>query len=413
MDLVSSSINSELSRYIGKYSPDIEEYKRNCSLFELPDELLWWTLSVLRGKPVSVPFCTDQIWTLWLDLLNSHYSAPLIWFKCESFLEDGLPPVWVRKKLQSSYRQSSYRSILVSNQVSELVSVLRREEINPVILKGSALGHQVYPYPALRYGCDIDILVKPEEVIKTIEILSRHGYHPQRDIKKMSMLAFHHIVLIPCDRKKYLSLEIHWRLLYLPGEITPSLHDILNRSVDIQGSYDVFRCLDIPDALLFGSTHMCIGHSNAVRLSWIADIAYLSESLSIQRRWDELFIISKNGIALEMVKKACFESGFWFGPDESLKPDFFPDPVPGSFQVISDLSSVIGRSERHLMHVFREAPYFSEGFRGILQILLMTQEIEWGAPSLHGKIRAFEIWIRILMNILRRRVHLFFSEKIK
>ena len=151
------------------------------SLFSLPDDILFWTISCLRRQPVPVLEVDDIQWKQFFEVLSSHYIIPLIWFNLKRGTSSVLPPSWVMERMQGIYRDVSIRTLRTDNQITQIVNQLKKDNIFPIILKGPALGHLVYPFPALRNGSDIDILVHPDEVQVAITSLRDLGYEPHID----------------------------------------------------------------------------------------------------------------------------------------------------------------------------------------------------------------------------------------
>ena len=124
-----------------------------------------------------------------------------------------------------------------------------------------------------------------------------------------------------------------------------------------------------------------------------------------RNEWDELFKRTSGGVLLAAIKRACKEAVFWFAPDAPYSdPNFFPPLTGGSLERFSYLSAVVGRPERHLLEVFRDAKTIREGLQSVYHILFMTNEIEWSSTTLQEKISFFEEWIRVVMNLVRLRI---------
>lgn len=375
------------------------------SLFLLPDDMLFWIISHLRGQPAPAPDCDNTKWIQVFDVLSPHYIIPLLWYNLKIQTSPVLPPDWVVEQMRHAYRVASIRSLRTDHQIGQFTSRLREAGIEPIILKGPALGHLIYPYPALRTGSDIDILIHPDQVQATIDIFQELGYQPHVDAHAASPHAFHHVTLLPSDRSEALAVEVHWRLLFLPGEITPPLEEMVNRKITVSSTSGTFSALDIPDSFIYAATHMTIGHSSMIRLSWITDMFYLAQYCTERYEWDELFKRTSGGVLLAAIKRACKEAVFWFAPDAPYSdPNFFPPLTDGSLERFSYLSAVVGRPERHLLEVFRDAKTIREGLQSVYHILFMTNEIEWSSTTLLEKISFFEEWIRVVMNLVRLRI---------
>lgn len=355
-----SHIRTELESLYTAHS----EIKSVLPLMSLPDDLLHWMISCLRGVPVPAPACNNDLWSQVLDSLSPHYIIPFLWYNLQNQPESDYPPAFVVERMRLAHRNASIRTLRNDRQITHFISHLNNVGIEPIVLKGPALGHLVYPFPGLRTGSDIDILVHPDQVQTTLAVFQSLDYIPHVDAHAASSHAFHHVTLLPSDRNETIAVEVHWRLLFLPGEITPPLDEMIKRKIEVAGNCGIFHALDIPDAFMYAATHMTIGHSSMIRLSWIADIMYLSRYLTEKNEWNELFKRTSGGVLLAAVKRACKEAAFWFDPDAMYNsPGFFPHSEPGSVERFLYLSAVVGRPERHLIEVFRDAKNIREGIK--------------------------------------------------
>ena len=372
-------------------------------LLSLPNELLWWTISLLRERPVPVPVCDEQSWNRWLHALAPHYIIPLLWYLSRTIPESGLPPRWVRDSMKEAYQRASIRAVQTEHQVVTVRGLLRKTGIEPVFLKGPALGPVVYPVAGLRTGSDIDILVHPDQVRDVITKLHGQGYHPHVDSYAISPHVFHHTALLPPDRRKAQVIEVHWRLLYLPGEVTIPLEDMLARTVEVHSRLGAFVSLDIPDAFIYAAAHLCIGHSTMLRLSWLADIHYLTRYLTENGLWGEVFRRTSGGVLLVAIRQVCREAGFWFDPDAVyMNPSFWPEPDPGAEDRFHHLVVVAERTERHILEAVRQAPSAREALLSVIHIILLTDQLG-GSGSFHDRVSHLRQWSSIMAHRLKNR----------
>jgi hypothetical protein len=95
------------------------------------------------------------------------------------------------------------------SEIETLASLLNRDGIEPVLLKGSAyLVAGVYPDSADRWLQDIDLLVGPTQSGQAFEIIRRSGYEPYAP-KPSALARHHHPVLTHIQR---FPVEVHHSL---------------------------------------------------------------------------------------------------------------------------------------------------------------------------------------------------------
>lgn len=90
------------------------------------------------------------------------------------------------------------------------------------ILKGATLSHRIYGDPVLRHSKDIDLLVAPDRLWETVELLESEGWveeHPRfpRSGAYLRLLRHRWYHLEFHRPGKGLHLEIHWHVEALPG----------------------------------------------------------------------------------------------------------------------------------------------------------------------------------------------------
>ena len=87
---------------------------------------------------------------------------------------DGLATVVIPESLNDKYLRAARYTQMLSVQ-ENVISCIRRANIPVAVIKGTASGIY-YPIPYLRKYGDIDILVRPNDYIKTIDILKKNDY---------------------------------------------------------------------------------------------------------------------------------------------------------------------------------------------------------------------------------------------
>jgi hypothetical protein len=158
----------------------------------------------------------------------------------------------------------------------DLVAVLERAGIRPVVLKGVALSQRAFGSPLLRGAVDIDLLVRPQDVGAAWQALARAGL---QQINPPAPLEGTRLALFCRAAKDSLHrhpgggpvLELHWRLADEMAEpLMPP--DAALTTIALAPGKSV-RMLDDPTLFLYLCTHGA-AHGWA-RLKWLADVAAL------------------------------------------------------------------------------------------------------------------------------------------
>ena len=113
----------------------------------------------------------------------------------------------ISKKFRAERNVAVYRHEQMQYELDELCRVLEEEQIENIPLKGSVI-RKYYPQPWMRTSCDIDILVRQDQVKNVVDILTRkYGYtyaiQTQHDYSLYSPSGVHielHFILIFHDK---------------------------------------------------------------------------------------------------------------------------------------------------------------------------------------------------------------------
>jgi hypothetical protein len=132
-------------------------------------------------------------------------------------LADSLPPDVVRE-LNARLEQLRRQALLWDLERDRVLHALRRCGVTPLLLKGSALRERVYDDPTERSMGDLDLLVAPEEIERSMAALREAGYAPESEqlMDAYRLHHFHHILRHP----RGFIVELHWGLTD-PGSRVP------------------------------------------------------------------------------------------------------------------------------------------------------------------------------------------------
>ena len=163
------------------------------------------------GGPVEVPENTD--WKKVLKQLKMHRIASLPYNLIgELPLDDAVRLSWEKYYLN----QQLYYNRLLSYQ-KEVCVAFAAEGIPAAVMKGTASG-VYYPMPSLRTMGDIDILVRPEDLVRCEEILLGLGYETTEGLDKSER----HCSYV----KEHIEVELHY---IFAKSYTDEIADRINR----------------------------------------------------------------------------------------------------------------------------------------------------------------------------------------
>jgi hypothetical protein len=137
--------------------------------------------------------------------------------------------------------------------------------IRPVLLKGPAFAHALYPDPAWRPFSDIDLLVGSDERARASAVLADAGYRPVRPSPRTGFDDRFGKAVVhrgPAD----VEVDLHRTLAAGPlaAWIDPSF--VLSRTDELPVAGTVVRVLDATGMLLHAAIHAAVGQAVPTRL---------------------------------------------------------------------------------------------------------------------------------------------------
>jgi hypothetical protein len=324
------------------------------AILSAPDELIAYILSLLRDQPPALPTATQAEWYELLDLLSSHGIIPWIYWRAGHLPRELRPLEAVTDRMREVFLASRARSFLMETQLRGIEDAFNREDVRVLVLKGPALAWRLYPDPATRPSGDIDLLVRPEEFIKSRNILENMGYECLGKRFENSRDFFCEEIFIHKSRESTpRQVELHWDLLRFSGACSNlEMDDLFQRAVELRASALTFEVLNPVDELIHAALHLNIEHSQDIRLIWIYDIRLLARALAVPDDWVSLQKRSMDSRAVIAVRNSLQMARFWAGLE---LPAGFDDlstwPEPEQIE-ISTWSHVV-RQRRSIMSNFR------------------------------------------------------------
>jgi hypothetical protein len=211
-------------------------------------------------------------------------------------LEDGPTGHEVVKGLVGDYYRNTAKNLWRLTRLKPLLVSFDRAGVPVLLLKGASLALSVYPEVGLREMSDIDLLIRPEQLLAVDALLREAGY---RAIDQTGI----DLANPPCEHLTTLdyrdpegvnpAIHLHWHLI---NSTVP--HADYSRRIDLDGiwsragraSLDGQSVMELSpsDAVLYLCEHaMRVSHSMS-RLIWMADLAWLVDRKGDQVVWDSV-----------------------------------------------------------------------------------------------------------------------------
>jgi hypothetical protein len=273
----------------------IQEIHPNLKLCgtEVSDELLAYICSVLRDESPIAPDATTEQWGELLEVLRANWAIPMVYRKIGSLPQECHPPETIADEMRQAFLFSRVRSLRMEIQLQKIIEGFQEEGVRVLVLRGPALAWSLYPDPAMRPSCDLDLLVIPEQVVQARDILESLGYRclakrfeTARDFFREECFIHHEN---PGNKFPVDLHWVHWELHpFFKGSEEVDILDLFQRAWTIETPTLAFETLHPVDYLIHSAIHLIMIHKNEMRLSWIYDTALLAQHLQVPDDWEML-----------------------------------------------------------------------------------------------------------------------------
>lgn len=227
----------------------------------IPDRIREPLRDVLRGAGRAFPQDLTDAET---HALIAHGVAPLL------YAATGAP------SLRAEAIRAAALEALRTAEVREVLAAFAERGVETLILKGTALAHQVYASPELRPRSDTDLLIRPSDLPVVREVLSGLGF-----AERPSSGDEHALRQTAFERNAAHSWDVHWSIINTPVfQALPGFDELETRAVSLPTLTARARGLGRVDALLLACAHRVAHHHDSDRLIWLVDIALLRDRMT-------------------------------------------------------------------------------------------------------------------------------------
>lgn len=208
-------------------------------------------------------------------------------------------PEALREGLAASARLRALTQLLRKNETLALLEAMAAQKVRPLLIKGFALAHSLYPSPALRPSLDVDWLIRSEDRPRVEAALRAAGYEHPNAVS--GELISHQAAWRRQEAGIDHAHDFHWKISN-PAIFSDLLtYDELSaraRPVPALGPHA--RMPSWEDALLLACVHRIAHHYDDDRLVWLYDLHRLLPRLDAAAR--ERFVFQAH---LKKVSAVC------------------------------------------------------------------------------------------------------------
>lgn len=233
----------------------------------------------VRETAVSQP--SPQTWQNILLFAQKHYIAPLLFSKLKPF-EAGVPTA-VFQTLQQAALLNTGRNLALQHAFHNLTNAFIQANIPLIPLKGIYLAGSVYPSLGDRVIGDLDLLVPRSETARAVAVAEAAGYLPTKPLLLEAWQAENYHSCPQYNKQNRITLELHWHLGRLNGEIRPFWQRAQKTAVFNHPTLT----LTPEDTLLHLCYHLAYHHDFLFGVRNLCDIAQLCHRFTVD--WNALF----------------------------------------------------------------------------------------------------------------------------
>ncbi|MGD2253445.1 MAG: nucleotidyltransferase family protein, partial [Anaerolineales bacterium] len=230
---------------------------------------------------------SKDVWMAILDLAALQRLIPLVHARLAKM--DPMPalPSGVEELLRNSY----HRSLLVNtrrfHKMVEVLKALVENQVLVIPLKGAYLAPVVYGNLGVRSNVDFDLLVRQDDLARTVDILERMGYVPAKPISiDVHLGTFRHLPAF--SKEDHLDLQIHWNIANPGGPFDVDADGLWARAHMHTIDGVEVPCLSPEDLLLHLSLHASYMHRFYQGLRMLCDISEVLRHFQKEMDWEKV-----------------------------------------------------------------------------------------------------------------------------
>ena len=229
----------------------------------------------------------DEIPALDLDRLylmaSEHDVVPLLYRGLRAI---GGPEVLLDRLSEEIMKRGLFYEIILPQHLAEILAGLQESGVPSLLLKGYALGVEIYRQPLMRPFIDYDLLLHPNDGAKAAEVLRALGYKPASGIA----LPPEHHHLVPYVHPERLMVELHSDLVTAQGAVHIDMDQVWaeSRPWQVQGAPTHILCLE--HTLIYLALHAVMTHLFEQGLKAICDVHELLTTQTVD--WDRVIATS-------------------------------------------------------------------------------------------------------------------------
>ena len=134
-----------------------------------------------NGSAFGPKRLTASDWDLVVQQAVKHGVAPLLYQRLKGLGSSASVPGRVVERLRKVYLSTVAINMRVYDELTRVLGILKNDGIPVIVLKGAYLAERVYGNIGLRAMCDVDLLVRKQDLSTAQRRLMEAGYYPHNN----------------------------------------------------------------------------------------------------------------------------------------------------------------------------------------------------------------------------------------
>lgn len=165
-------------------------------------------------------------WHALLELATGHGVRLLIYKSlratCWSRIPADLQAAW-----EEVQRMITGRNLFLTGELLRVTAELQKNGISVAAVKGSVIAQMAYGDFTLREFNDIDLVVRPDDFARAVDLIARLGYKPFWNDDNAKVFSFlRHLGEYKLSSERFgTEIDLHWRLAHKTVALSPNIRD--------------------------------------------------------------------------------------------------------------------------------------------------------------------------------------------
>jgi hypothetical protein len=241
---------------------------------------------------------TDTDWKELIRQSERHSVSAYLNHRLKAFEPTLSIPTPVDQRLREMTLQNASRNIRLYHELGKTLKSLKDAGISVILLKGAYLAEAVYDNISLRTMCDVDILVKKDDLHKTITYLFQYGFSVTNEdrighLGQTTEIPYH---ILPEQKHFFglthpkwpVKLDVHISLDREYSPFTVETEGLWEKAMKIEVDGANVLALSPVDSILYQCMHASFQHHFLFGLRPLIDISETIRRYQNELNWKEL-----------------------------------------------------------------------------------------------------------------------------